>query len=75
MVGSNSSSTTTETNMKLEKDVTGELLDITIFKHITRLLRYLCHSRPNILYAFGIIGRFMCEPRASHLLSTKRLMR
>ena len=38
-------------------------------------LGYLCNSRPEIAYAVGIISRFMSEPRASHLLEAKRVMR
>ena len=52
-----------------------ELVDPTLFKQIVGSLRYLFNSRPDIAYAVGIISRFMSEPRASHLLAAKRVMR
>jgi len=52
-----------------------EPVDPTLFKQIVGSLRYLCNSRPNIAYVVGIINRFMSEPRASHLLAAKRVMR
>jgi len=38
-------------------------------------LRYLCNSRHDNAYAVDIISRFISEPRASHLLAAKRVMR
>ena len=74
MVSFNPSSLPAETNLKLVMNEE-ELVDPTLFKHIVGSLRYLCNSRPDIAYAVGIISRFMSEPRVSHLLTTKRVMR
>ena len=52
-----------------------ESVDPTLFKQIVGSLRYLCNSRPDIAYAVGIISRFMSEPRVSHLLAAKRVIR
>jgi len=52
-----------------------ELVDPTLFKQIVGSLRYLCNSSPDIAYVVGIISRFMSEPRVSHLLEVKRVMR
>jgi len=75
MMNCNSSSSPVETNMKLVMNEEEEPVDPTFFKQIVGSLRYLCNSRPDIAYAVGIISRFMSEPRVSHLLAAKRVMR
>jgi len=75
MVSCNSSSSPTETNLKLVMNEDEELADPTLFKQIVGSLRYQCNSRPDTSYAVGIISRFMSEPRASHLQAVKRVMR
>jgi len=65
----------TETNVKLVMNEEEEHVDPTLFKQIVGSLRYLCNSRPDIAYVVGIISRFMSEPRVSHLLAAKRVMR
>ncbi|XP_039688058.1 secreted RxLR effector protein 161-like [Medicago truncatula] len=61
--------------MKLVLNEDEESVDPTLFKQIVGSLRYLCNSRLDIAYAVGIISRFMSEPRVSHLLAAKRVMR
>lgn len=50
-------------------------VDSTEYKQIIGSLRYLCHSRPDILYATGIVTRFMNKPLKEHLWATKRILR
>ncbi|XP_019431814.1 PREDICTED: uncharacterized protein LOC109338918 [Lupinus angustifolius] len=38
-------------------------------------LRYICNSRPNIAYGVGFISRFVENPKQSHLLAVKRMLR
>ncbi|XP_050915370.1 secreted RxLR effector protein 161-like [Lathyrus oleraceus] len=38
-------------------------------------LRYLCNSRPNICYSVSVIRKFMHDPRKTHIISTKRILR
>ena len=75
MMNYNPSSSPAETNLKLVMKEEEEPVDPTLFKQIVGSLRYLCNSRPDIAYAVGIISRFMSEPRVSHLLAAKRVMR
>jgi len=75
MMNCNPSSSPAETNVKLMMNEEEESVDPTLFKQIMGLLRYLCNSRPDIAYAVGIISRFMSEPRVSHLLAAKRVLR
>ena len=71
----NPSSSPAETNVKLVMNEEEEPAIPILFKQIVGSLRYLCNSRPDIAYAVGIISRFMSEPRVSHLLAAKRVMR
>ena len=47
----------------------------TKFKRIVGSLRYLCNSRTYLAYSVGLISRFMSNPKKSHMLATKRLLR
>jgi len=71
----NHASTPTEGNLKLVKNKYDELVDPTLFKQIIGSLRYMSNNGPNIAYVVGIISRFMSEPRSSHQLVAKRVMR
>ncbi|XP_024638361.1 uncharacterized mitochondrial protein AtMg00810-like [Medicago truncatula] len=75
MMGFNPASTPSEVNLKLVKNEDEELVDPTLIKQIIESLRYLCNSRPYIIYHVGIICRFKSEVRSSHFLTTKRVMR
>lgn len=50
-------------------------VDPTVYKQMIGSLRYLCHSRPNILYATEIVSRFMNKYLKEHLLATKIFLR
>ncbi|KHN31948.1 Copia protein, partial [Glycine soja] len=64
-----------ETSSKLEECSEEEKVDATMYKQLVGSLRYLCNSRPDICYAVGVISRFMNEPRKSHLIAAKRILR
>ncbi|CAL0321854.1 unnamed protein product [Lupinus luteus] len=64
-----------EVSLKLTKDEEGEAVDETIFKQMVGSLRYLCNSRPELSYGVGLISRFMCQPKKTHLLAAKRVLR
>ena len=46
MDDSNLASLPVEPNVKLEKNVEEEKVDVTLFKQIVGSMRYLCNSRP-----------------------------
>ena len=75
MMNCNPSSSPAETNVKLLMNEEEEYVGPTLFKQIVGSLRYICNGRPDIAYAVGIISRFMSEPRVSHQLAAKRVMR
>ena len=47
----------------------------TEFKQIVGSLRYLCHSRPDLEFAIGLVSRYTKRPRIPHLLAAKRILR
>jgi len=67
MIDCNIASNPFETNVKLDECSNEERVEPTQFKQIVGSLRYLCNIRPNICFAVSIIGRFMNDPRKSHL--------
>nr|XP_027187852.1 uncharacterized protein LOC113785480 [Cicer arietinum] len=75
MVVCNSVVTPIDVNVKLEKGAEEKLVNTTLFKQIVGYLRYLCNTRPDICYSVGVISRFMENPKHTHLIAAKRIMR
>ncbi|XP_019431787.1 PREDICTED: uncharacterized protein LOC109338890 [Lupinus angustifolius] len=50
-------------------------LNKTLFFQMVGSLRYICNSRPDIAYGVGLISRFMENPKQSHLLAVKKVLR
>lgn len=71
----NSAETPADTGLVLQKDGAGELVDPTYYRQIVGSLRYLCNTRPDLVFSVGLISRFMDNPRSSHLLAAKRILR
>lgn len=61
--------------MILTKTDQGKPVDGTLFKQIVGSLRYLCCSRPEISYGVGLISKFMEDPKETHFLAAKRILR
>ncbi|RDX63930.1 hypothetical protein CR513_57574, partial [Mucuna pruriens] len=74
-VQSNSTGTPEEVELVLEKETNEELVDPTHYRKIVGCLRYLCNTRLDLNFSFGLISRFMQKPRQSHLLVAKRILR
>ncbi|GJW07799.1 retrovirus-related pol polyprotein from transposon TNT 1-94 [Tanacetum coccineum] len=53
----------------------GKMVDSTLFKSLVGSLRYLTCTRPDILFAVGLISCFMEEPTTKHLKIAKRILR
>lgn len=60
---------------KLTKDENGEKVDATMFKQLVGSLMYLTVTRPDLMYGVCLISRFMTNPRMSHWLAAKRILR
>ncbi|XP_073223366.1 secreted RxLR effector protein 161-like [Cicer arietinum] len=71
----NSISNPLETNSKIDECSEEERIDPTLFRQMVGSLRYLCNSRPDIFYSVSMISRFMHDPRKTHLIAAKRILR
>ena len=69
-------STPMEVGIKLSKvEEDSENVDPTMFKSLMGSLRYLTCTRPDILFAVGLVSRFMEKPTMSHMKAAKRILR
>ncbi|XP_058743191.1 uncharacterized mitochondrial protein AtMg00810-like [Vicia villosa] len=59
----------------LLKEDKGVKVDTTLFKQLVGGLMYLTATRPDIAYSVSLISRFMEEPKKSHFLAAKRILR
>ncbi|KAH9672047.1 hypothetical protein KPL70_017573 [Citrus sinensis] len=64
-----------ESGVKLSKHNEGEDIDPTFFKSLVGSLRYLTCTRPDILYAVGLVSRYMEIPKTTHFKAAKRILR
>ncbi|KAI0510700.1 hypothetical protein KFK09_011309 [Dendrobium nobile] len=71
----NSVSTSMQTGVHFTKEGEGKLVDSTLYKSLIESLRYLTVTRPDIMYSVAILSRFMENPRESHWLAAKRILR
>ena len=71
----NTVSNPSKTNSKLDECIKEEKVDSTMFRQIVGSLRYLCNNRPYICYSVSVISKFMHDPRKSHMVAAKRILR
>ncbi|XP_066398392.1 uncharacterized mitochondrial protein AtMg00810-like [Miscanthus floridulus] len=64
-----------EERLKLMKASTVVKVDATLYRSIVGGLRYLVHTRPDIVFTVGYVSRFMEDPREDHWAVVKRLLR
>jgi hypothetical protein len=55
--------------------MTIDKVDATMYKQPVGSLRYLRNTKPDLCYAVGVIRMLMNEPRKSHLIFAKRILR
>ena len=68
-------STPVNTIVKLQKNATNEGVDSTLFRQLIGSLRYVFHSRPDIVYSVGVASRYMKVPKRTHMVVAKRILR
>jgi len=59
----------------LDKDETGQSIDIKKYRGMIGSLLYLSASRPDIMFSVCMCARFHANPKESHLSAVKRIMR
>ncbi|KAL0430891.1 UNVERIFIED_CONTAM: hypothetical protein Sradi_0715100 [Sesamum radiatum] len=75
VMGYNPMNTSIECAVKLSKDDRARKIDSTTFRSLVRSLGYLTCTRPNILFAVGLVSRFMENSNEKHMNATKRILR
>ncbi|WVZ04379.1 hypothetical protein V8G54_025185 [Vigna mungo] len=71
----NEAETPLEVGKKLRINVEEEGVDGTRYKQLVGSFRFLCNSRPDIMFGVGLLSRFMINPKKSHMTAAKRMMR
>ncbi|XP_061352400.1 uncharacterized mitochondrial protein AtMg00810-like [Gastrolobium bilobum] len=68
-------STPIEAGMKLKADLDKEPINPKLFKSLVGSLRYLTFTRPDIIFAVGLVSRYMEQPRQDHLSEANKILR
>ncbi|CAM8917664.1 unnamed protein product [Rhodiola kirilowii] len=63
------------THIKITKDEAGAKVDQTLYRSMIGSLLYLTASRPDIAYVVGVCARYQADPKESHLLQVKRIIK
>jgi hypothetical protein len=63
------------TNGHLDLDTKGKAVDIKVYRSMIDSLLYLCASRPDIMLSVCMCARFQANPKESHLMVVKRILR
>jgi hypothetical protein len=74
MMGCHAAPTPIEQNHQVTAQ-SGELVNKEDYQKLVGRLLYLCHTRPDITYAVGVVSRYMHEPRSGHLDIVHRILR
>ena len=61
--------------VKLSNNDKDEKADPTLYKSLVGSLWYLTCTRSDILYAIGLVSRYMENPTATHFKASKRILR
>ncbi|XP_073137971.1 uncharacterized protein [Henckelia pumila] len=62
-------------SIKLDKDEGGISVDATMYRGLIGSLLYLTASRPDIVFAVCLCARFQSNPKQSHFIAGKRILR
>src|SRR5664279_998331 len=64
-----------KTNVDLKLDPEGIQVDQKLYRSMIDSLLYLRASRPDIMYSVGLCARFQSNPKESHMIVVKRILR
>ena len=62
-------------NVKLIIDLLGKSVDSSIYRSMIGSLLYLTVSRPDISYNVGVCARYQVNPKESHVIALKRIIK
>ncbi|KAJ9542301.1 hypothetical protein OSB04_028807 [Centaurea solstitialis] len=64
-----------EPRLKLSKAEDEPEVEATHYRRVVGCLHYLLHTRPDLAYSVGVVGRYMQSPRESHARAVKQILR
>ena len=62
-------------NVKLTVDLLGKSVDSSFYRSMIGSLFYLTTSRPNISYSVKVCARYQVNPKESHMIALKRIIK
>ena len=62
-------------NVKLTVDLLGKSVDSSLYRSMIGSLLYLTASRPDISYSVGVCARDQANPKESHMIALKRIIK
>ena len=62
-------------NVKLTIDLLGKYVDSSLYRSMIGSLLYLTTSRPDISYSVGVCARYQANPKESHMIALKRIIK
>ncbi|XP_065622462.1 uncharacterized mitochondrial protein AtMg00810-like [Quercus suber] len=62
-------------NVKLTIDLLGKSVDSSLYRSMIGSLLYLTTNRPNISYSVGVYARYQANPKESHKIALKRIIK
>ena len=71
----NAVSTPLEARVKFTTTKENDRVNVTTYRSLIGSLRYLTHTRPDLLYSIGILSRYMEKPSKEHLNAVKHVIR
>ncbi|XP_073133767.1 secreted RxLR effector protein 161-like [Henckelia pumila] len=75
MENCSAASTPMSASIKLDKDEAGSSIYQTLFRGLIGSLLYLTASRPDIMFSVGLCARFQSDPKQSHYIAAKRILK
>ena len=62
-------------NLKLLRDASSEMVDVTMYRQMIGSLMYLTNTRPDICFVVNTLSQFLTDPRHVHLIAAKHILR
>ena len=62
-------------NVKLTVNLLGKSVDSSVYRSMIGSLLYLTSSRPDISYSVGVCARYQANPKESHMIALKRIIK
>jgi len=73
--GKSCARTPMSTSVKISTDLTGKQVNPTLYRSMIWSLFYLTASRLDIAFSVGVCARIQANPKESHLIAVKRIIR